>query len=121
MISPQFIQKLASAATDDMQIVTARIYARVGMPVVHEQISDMAKLAGIGGRGTRPNACRGDLGNLMPSMVLKVPDPVRLPLKAVGAANGFINALQWVVWPHELFIQIYHSFKPSWKNLIICH
>ena len=83
-----------------------------------DRFLDLERLAGVGSHGRFKNKCHADVHKLMPSMMLKMPAPVRIPLKAATAASGFINSLQWVLWPHELFGQIYNNFPNAWQKFV---
>ena len=118
LISPQLGQQIAAAAVGDLTKLQTRTIARTQRPKRMEEFTDLQKIAAIGGFGTRPNLCRRDLENLLPSMCLAMPLPVFIPLKSAAAAEGFRNCLQWIIWPHEVFSSLYHHCRSSWDKYI---
>ena len=118
LISPQLAQQIAAAAVGDLTKLQTRTIARTQRPRRMEEFTDLQKIAAIGGFGARPNMCRRELAKLLPSMCLAMPLPVFIPLKSAAAAQGFLNSLQWIIWPHEVFSSLYHNARSSWNKYI---
>jgi len=116
--SPQFAQRVAAAATQDMECLQHRTHVRVGRPENVEMYSDLKKLASIGTSGRHENNTNKDIMSMLRLNAITMPVPVRIPLKAHSMTAGFVDALQTILWPHQLFAIIFEKFYGAWKKFI---
>ena len=123
--SPQKVQKLANVMMTDVERLRQHyetILTSHGV-VLDAEMSPkfplLESLAGIGDHGAFSNNCNRDIMRLLQKTGLHKPSPTTLPIKDTSKPAGYtIDPLQFIMWPHELFSYIYHSYPDIWKTRI---
>ena len=119
LVSPQRVQKLCFKMHADVERLNASNAAKVGVDVSEFQVfPDIKRLADIGGKGQCSNNCYRDLINLLGDTHIRIPAPVSIPIKIRQSWQGFGDHLQYFLWPHQLFSDIYHDYKDAWQTTI---
>jgi hypothetical protein len=123
--SPQKIQKLASLMVSDVQRLKQHyegILAANGIDVGADLLPKfplLESIAAIGDNGTFSNNCHRDLMRCFGRTSLQKPSPTNLAIKDTANTAGYrIDPWQYIMWPHELFSYIYHSYRDVWEARI---
>ena len=104
-MSPQLVQKIASAAFEDAQALLAG----------QSNLQDLERIALIGSAGRYPNKCYFELLRAVP---FKVSIPVATPCK-LTFKESLGDLTQHVLLPHELFAALFHSYPSIWHKSIM--
>ena len=102
--SPQFVQKVAKLACDDIQ--NARKY--------DSDLEDLTVLSKLGSSGTYPNKMHQELMHKV--VEPKLPKPF---YATVPCAKPWDEQIQGMMLPHEVFSAIYHHYPRAWKQRIL--
>ena len=123
--SPQKVQKLANVMMTDVERLRQHyetILSSHGVALDAEMSPKfplLESLAGIGDHGAFSNNCNRDIMRLLQKTGLHKPSPTTLPIKDTSKPAGYtIDPLQFIMWPHELFSYIYHSYHHIWETRI---
>ena len=104
-MSPQLVQKIASAAFQDAQALVAG----------QSNLQDLERIASIGSAGRYPNKCYADLLRAVP---FKVSIPMATPCK-LTFKESLGDLTQHVLLPHELFAALFHAYPSIWRTSIM--
>lgn len=104
-MSPQLVQKIASAAFEDAQALVAG----------QSTLEDLEKIASIGSARRYPNKCYFDLLHALP---FKVSIPMATSCK-LTFKESLGDLTQHVLLPHKLFAALFHSCPSIWRKSIM--
>ena len=108
-ISPQLLQQIAAAASEDVKNAKKNQLDQTELEV-------LAKLGASGQNKQDMNkALKGRLGK----SGLHGPCMVRLPMCKLGLQKAVVWAMQAIMLPHVIFSNVYHNYKDAWKKRFV--
>jgi hypothetical protein len=117
MLSPQRVQKLCNLMYEDVQRLNEYHAHKFDIDIEEfHDYEDISKLRAIGCNGIYPNNCNRDLTAILGNVSITLPRPVLMNIKVSKLKT--VGVAQYLLWPHQLFSQIFHNYPRAWAARI---
>ena len=106
-MTPQELQHMAGLMLKDLEMLLGGGLDR----------SLLITLAGLGSHGANPQHCHKDLLQRLPKS--RLPSMKLLKIFLEHSVFGVSEALSGIIWPHELFANMYHYHKEAFFTYFV--